>query len=181
VKFAERNDAWDFEIVMRRNDDCDATGCVLASTFFPDAGRHSFLMYPILFRQTPEEQVATLEHEIGHVFGLRHFFAKLRETDAPSEIFGTHVKFTIMNYGAESRLTPADRSDLKNLYQLAWSRKLTHVNGTPIQFVTPFHGAGAAVGEVVPGPFAPASPEFEAQPLAAFTTRFGSQLAFRAT
>src|SRR5262245_35244116 len=33
VKFAEKTDAWDFEIVMRQADDCDATGCVLASAF----------------------------------------------------------------------------------------------------------------------------------------------------
>src|SRR5688572_25930885 len=46
VKFAERDDNWDFEIVMRRTNDCDANGCVLASAFFPDAGRHKLTLYP---------------------------------------------------------------------------------------------------------------------------------------
>jgi hypothetical protein len=75
VKFAERKDAWDFEIVMRQNADCDINGCVLASAFFPDAGRHQLLLYPTMFEQDREEQVETLIHELGHVFGLRHFFA----------------------------------------------------------------------------------------------------------
>jgi hypothetical protein len=34
VKFTEDNDVWDFEIVMKRNDDCGASGSVLASAFF---------------------------------------------------------------------------------------------------------------------------------------------------
>src|SRR5687768_10571369 len=52
VKFAERSDAWDFEIVMRRNDNCDANGCVLASAFFPDGGRHQLVLYPKMFAQS---------------------------------------------------------------------------------------------------------------------------------
>src|SRR5262245_8389845 len=80
VKFAERTDASDFEIVMRKTDDCDANGCVLASAFFPDSGRHQLTLYPKLFTQPRQEQVETLAHEIGHVFGLRHFFANLSET-----------------------------------------------------------------------------------------------------
>src|SRR5215211_998013 len=37
VKFSERTDAWDFEIVFRKSPECDINGCVLASAFFPDA------------------------------------------------------------------------------------------------------------------------------------------------
>src|SRR6202007_1740614 len=36
IRFTEKSDAWDFEIVMRKADDCDINGCVLASAFFPD-------------------------------------------------------------------------------------------------------------------------------------------------
>ncbi len=46
VKFTKKDDVWDFEIVMRRGDDCDINGCVLASAFFPDAGRHQLTLYP---------------------------------------------------------------------------------------------------------------------------------------
>ena len=143
IKFAERSDAWDFEIVMRKNPDCDMNGCVLASAFFPDAGRHQLTIYPTMFEQIREEQVATLVHEIGHVFGLRHFFANISETPWASEIFGVHDNFSIMNYGDESILTDNDKNDLKRLYELAWSGALTHINGTPIRFVRPFHTVGA--------------------------------------
>ena len=95
-------------------------------------------------------------HEIGHVFGLRHFFANISENEWPSQIFGTHSAFSIMNYGHDSVLTPKDKSDLKRLYQLAWSGKLTHINGTPIRLMRPYHESGAsptsmlAVSEVQP-------------------------------
>ena len=143
VKFAEKSDVWDFEIVMRRNDDCDNTGCVLASAFFPDAGRHQLVLYPKMFTQSREDQIETLAHEIGHVFGLRHFFANVSETAFPSQIFGAHKPFSIMNYGNKTQLTSDDRGDLKRLYQMAWKGQLTHINGTPIKLVKPFHAIGA--------------------------------------
>lgn len=144
VKFAERDDAWDFEIVMMKADDCAGGGCVLASAFFPDAGRHELTLYPKLFEQTREEQVETLVHEIGHVFGLRHFFANISESEWPSLIFGTHSAFSIMNYGTNSVLTPKDKADLKRLYQLVWSSKLLHINDTPIKLMRPYHESGAS-------------------------------------
>jgi hypothetical protein len=149
IKFAKRDDAWDFEIVMKKAADCDTSGCVLASAFFPDAGRHALTIYPTMFEQDKTEQVETLIHEIGHTFGLRHFFAKISETSSESEIFGKHVKFSIMNYGPDSRLTEDDRTDLKKLYQQAWSGQLTHINGTPIKFMKPFHTTGAGSEELV--------------------------------
>jgi hypothetical protein len=119
---------------------------VLASAFFPDAGRHKLYVYPILFRQPHQEQVETLCHEIGHSFGLRHFFAKVSETGSPSELFGKQKKFTIMNYGSLSKLTKTDKADLKKLYTLAWSGQLTQINGTPIHLVKPYHTLPAMTG-----------------------------------
>lgn len=161
VRFAQRNDAWDFEIVMRSADDCEDGGCVLASAFFPDAGRHQLLIYPMMFTQNRAEQVETLVHEIGHVFGLRHFFAQISETKWASEIFGTHDPFSIMNYGTQSVLTDADKADLKRLYKLAWNGSLTQINGTPIRFVKPYHTLGAPESMVA---VAPAQPVFAPQP-----------------
>ena len=142
IKFTQSDSAWDFEIVMRPGDDCSPTGCVLASAFFPDAGRHELVIYPKMFTQARNEQIETLVHEIGHIFGLRHFFAMISETAWPAEVFGEHNPFSIMNYGAASVLTDADRRDLAGLYQLAWSGQLTHINRTPIRFVRPFHESG---------------------------------------
>lgn len=149
IKFAERDDAWDFEIVVRDTDRCSINGCVLASAFFPDAGRHELRIYPKMFDQDREEQVETLIHEIGHSFGLRHFFANISEGQWPSTIFGTHKRFTIMNYGPDSKLTAEDKSDLKNLYRLVWSGELTEINGTPIRLVRPFHTIGASPDSMV--------------------------------
>lgn len=149
VKFAKRDSAWDFEIVMRESDRCSIHGCVLASAFFPDAGQHELKLYPKMFQQSHQEQLETLVHELGHTFGLRHFFADVKETGFPSEIFGTHDKFSIMNYGAESFLTDADKMDLERLYRQAWAGDLTQINGTPIRLVTPFHSSGSAPESLV--------------------------------
>ncbi len=142
IKFKEDKDVWDFEMVVRKGDDCDRSGCVLASAFFPDPGRHELLLYPKMFTQTKKEQVETLIHEIGHVFGLRHFFAQVSETEWPSEIFGRHRKFSIMNYGNLSKLTSTDKKDLRRLYEQVWTGALTHINGTPVRLVKPFNTLG---------------------------------------
>lgn len=139
IGFAETDDVWDFEIVMRRNDDCDASGCVLASAFFPDGGRHTLDIYPRMLTQSHKEQVDTLIHELGHIFGLRHFFADVSETSFPWAKYGYESKFTIMNYGELSELTNADLHDLRELYLRAWSGELQHINGTRIALVEPFH------------------------------------------
>ena len=84
------------------------------------------------------EQVETMAHEFGHVFGLRHFFAPVSETAWAAEIFGTHSSFSIMNYGAKSVMTDADKDDLRQLYEQVWRGDLTEINGTPVQQVRPF-------------------------------------------
>jgi hypothetical protein len=142
VRFSERNDVWDFEVVMMNADNCNPSGCVLASAFFPDAGRHELRIYPKMFSQPRNEWTETLVHEIGHVFGLRHFFAKVRESAWPSHVFGTHSPFSIMNYGSMSKLTAADKIDLKELYRLVWNGELTSINGTPIRLFRPYSESG---------------------------------------
>jgi len=62
-----------------------------------------------------------LEHEIGHIWGLRHYFAPLKEKSEKSVVFGKQLERTIMNYGTNSSLTPQDIDDLKELYNKAWS------------------------------------------------------------
>jgi hypothetical protein len=138
IRFTERSEAPDFEFVIRNADDCDPTGCVLASAFFPDHGQHRFVIYPEMFRQEENEQVETMAHEIGHIFGLRHFFANITETEAPSQLFGTDSRFSIMNYGDDSYLTFADKADLRALYEEVWSGRRTDINRTPIRLMTPF-------------------------------------------
>ncbi len=138
VRFSEVSDAWDFEVIFEANPRCNPNGCVLASAFFPDAGQHDLTIYRTLLDQPETEVVETLAHEIGHIFGLRHFFAKLSEGDFPSVIFGRHNKQSIMNYGHNSKMTARDKTDLKALYTMAWSGQLTAINGTPVKLVRPF-------------------------------------------
>lgn len=138
VKFHEDDDAWDFEITMR-SDNCNDFGCVLASAFFPQQGRDELVIYPKMFEQGRKEQVETLIHELGHIFGLRHFFAKISETNWPAEIFGKHDRFSIMNYENDSILTDYDISDLKRLYQLVWSGALKEINTTRIVTFDAYH------------------------------------------
>jgi hypothetical protein len=149
VKFAQRDDVWDFEIVIREADRCNINGCVLASAFFPDQGRHELVIYPKMFTQSKKEQIDTLVHELGHSFGLRHFFANISETRWASEVFGTHKPFTIMNYGSQSELTDDDKTDLKRLYQMAWNGELTEINGTQIRLVKPFNTIGGGPENLV--------------------------------
>lgn len=149
VKFTKAEQGWDFEVVVKAQEDCDINGCVLASAFFPGGGQQKLTIYPTMFSQDREEQIETLVHEIGHIFGLRHFFAQLKEAAAPSLLFGAQSNFTIMNYGPDSKLTEADKTDLKKLYQLAWSGQLTHINGTPVKFVKPFHTIGGALDQLI--------------------------------
>jgi hypothetical protein len=138
VRFTEVAEAWDFEVVFEETPKCNPVGCVLASAFFPDSGQHDLSIYSTLLDQPESEVVETLAHELGHVFGLRHFFAKVKEGAFPSVIFGTHNKRSIMNYGANSRMTAKDKSDLKALYKMVWSGQLTEINGTPVRLVRPF-------------------------------------------
>lgn len=132
-------DAWSFEVAMRDSDRCSTSGCTLASAFVPEAGRHELVLYPKMFTQSRKEQVDTFIHEIGHVFGLRHFFANIAERRWPSVIFGTHRPFSIMNYGHNSELTEDDRSDLRLLYNKVWNNELVEINRPRIVLVRPFH------------------------------------------
>ena len=98
-----------------------------------------------MFTQARKEQVDTFIHEIGHIFGLRHFFANVSETAWPSEIFGRHENFSIMNYGALSELTDADKDDLTAAVPVGVERRAdTHQrDADPV---------GRAVQRTGPGP-----------------------------
>lgn len=140
VRFREDNDNYDFEISCSSFQPIINGGPLAASSFLPNELRAKFVIYPALrkmFEENAETALQVLCHELGHIFGLRHFFALVEERGFSAEIFGTHSKFTIMNYGPDSRLTDTDRSDLKMLYQEAWAGRLTTINRTSISLISP--------------------------------------------
>lgn len=139
IRFDENSDNSDFEILVDHRPRCSPQGCTLARAFFPDAGRHQLIIYPSMFEQNRQEQIETMAHEIGHIFGLRHFFAPDQESQWASVIFGEHRPFSIMNYGNNSFLTDTDRNDLKTFYDAVWSGRLREINRTPIRQFRPFH------------------------------------------
>ncbi len=139
VRFSENSNLWDFQLRIEADSNCSPSGCTLARAFFPDPGRNNLVLFPTMFEQSRKEQVDTMIHELGHIFGLRHFFAQISETAWASEVFGEHNSFSIMNYGNLSELTDDDKNDLAQLYRLAWSGELTDVNGTPIRFISSYH------------------------------------------
>jgi hypothetical protein len=160
VRFNEVVDRWDFEIAVTAQANCTPAGCTLARAFFPDSGRHDLLIYPTMLEQPYQEQIETLAHEVGHIYGLRHFFAHITEQRWASEIFGEHSPFSIMNYGAQSVMTDNDRQDLQRLYAGAWSGEIIDINGTPIRLVQPFSAAPTPHAFAAPTPpaFAAATP-----------------------
>jgi hypothetical protein len=139
VRFKEVSEPPDFEVYIEKFDRCTPAGCTLASAFFPTPGREKLFVYPKMFTQIQKEQVDTLVHEIGHIFGLRHFFANEKERNFPSVVFGDHNPFTIMNYGTLSELTEQDKLDLKKLYDAVWSGSIYEINRTPIKLFSPYH------------------------------------------
>ncbi|CAO3567828.1 unnamed protein product [Mortierella alpina] len=134
VSFVEDNDLWDFEIYVLNTSLCRGNNYVLAGAFFPGGGQQKLELYPTMFEALFEDQVSTLTHELGHVFGLRHWFAKSEDADSG----WTSQPFTIMNYGEKSMLTENDKKDLKLLYKLAWSGELKKINSTPIVLFKPY-------------------------------------------
>lgn len=138
IQFQETSGDFDFEVVTMA-DNCNAEGaCSLASAFFPNSDQNKVVIFPRLFTLETSKQVDTIAHEMGHIFGLRHFFAQEKEGQWQSEIFGHHNPLTIMNYGELSTLTEQDKADLKRLYSLVWSGELNDINGLPVDLFSPF-------------------------------------------
>lgn len=148
ITFVEDSNLWDFEISLRNASDCRDGGCVLAGAFFPGGGQQKLELYPTMFEKSMDVQVSTLTHELGHIFGLRHWFAKAEDEEVgwTSEVFGHNEAFTIMNYGEKSMLTNEDKRYLKLLYKLVWSSELKKINTTPIVLFKPYSAHSPTAG-----------------------------------
>lgn len=122
------NDHTDFVVILYDEvNEIENGRFVLGQAFFPNTKTKRFHIWA-----TPEELkdelVVTIEHELGHVFGLRHYFG-ISEEVAPGVVgevayykHDPNDERSIMNYGeAGSSITSKDKSDLKSLYNLVWT------------------------------------------------------------
>jgi len=102
VSFEEVQQDSDFIISMSPYRNCSPrSGCTLASAFFPDVGDRIIRIFPNFITDNPNADAATtvMAHELGHVFGLHHWFLKSNR-QVRVEIFGRdRDPVTIMNYG----------------------------------------------------------------------------------
>jgi len=142
----------DFFYGLTSGNDCNPNGgCVMASAFFPSQNIERLWIFPKLLETPMEYQFEVMAHELGHIFGLRHYFAQEKETQFPAVIFGEHSKFSIMNYGSDAVLTETDRRDLVLFYKGVWNRQITHIGDMPIDLViprsaiSPSHKYGASI------------------------------------
>jgi hypothetical protein len=99
----------------------------IASTFFPHYGSKVFIIYKRFFRQTDEEQMLTLRHELGHILGLRHEHIwkngeQVEETYLPAQIINAYDPASIMfyperpGYAGNGRLSALDKAGIRQLY-----------------------------------------------------------------
>lgn len=128
-----------FKVVFEEQDEEDDEGKVtLAEAFFPKAfkrgiptPRPELRVFPAFWEDDATERHVTLCHEFGHIFGLRHFQAA--DEDNRFVQHGTDSETTVMNQGG---VTEVDRTDLRSLYEGAWSGQLTMLGSHRIAFVS---------------------------------------------
>jgi hypothetical protein len=131
VEGPKDSDDTDFTVVLYNDFFRYQGGYVLGQAFFPNTESKVFHIWP-----APEgvgNYVSTIEHELGHVFGLRHWFG-MQEGNVVYFRFDENDPVSIMNYGRDSKLTAKDKKDLKAFYHAIWSGRNLHL--TDVQFGT---------------------------------------------
>ncbi|KAI0384340.1 hypothetical protein F5Y04DRAFT_227186 [Hypomontagnella monticulosa] len=95
----------------------------LADSFFPGDPRHQqrLCVYEVAFGKESHGWMANVFcHELGHILGLRHEFARERELGSPAMLLGESNGSSIMNYFDELGKMGIQKSDydgVKRFYQ----------------------------------------------------------------
>ncbi|KAK6344826.1 hypothetical protein TWF718_006779 [Orbilia javanica] len=122
----------------------DKKGSVLASSFFPDRKAHKRVLrvYPEAFKYSEDCLVGLFGHESGHILGLRHEFAKVKESYSACVVYGGDDKNSIMNYYddlSKLKVSEDDKKNLRELYDYIYSRDppFDEYGGFRIQLINP--------------------------------------------
>lgn len=113
-------------------------GSVLASAYFPNQRDLNFVYVYTEAFASPVWKAnlwKVLTHELGHVIGLRHEFAKEKETASSAVQIGEMNELSVMNYRREPpEIQPSDIASTKEFYQMPAGTKIA---GTPIEDYVP--------------------------------------------
>ncbi|KAK6507233.1 hypothetical protein TWF481_005683 [Arthrobotrys musiformis] len=119
-----------------------AAGNVYARSFFPNTTTPPVLKIYELGIKNFHAMVNILAHEIGHILGLRHEFArrKPKELTEPAVLFGAENPSSVMNYHhdlLDCKVTEQDRQELRRFYTSAYTHGWDQYQGLRIKFVSP--------------------------------------------
>ncbi|UKZ75968.1 hypothetical protein TrVFT333_003664 [Trichoderma virens FT-333] len=110
---------------------------VYAYSFFPMTSRGKLLVCPLSFSDGNSKHLANiLTHEIGHILGLRHEFAHVKEAKNPSVLFGSEDPRSVMNYYPNPSDLQVSQYDLEGL-RMVYAYDQPMYMGLPIVDISP--------------------------------------------
>jgi hypothetical protein len=94
-------------------------GGVLAEAFFPnDKPLSGLFVYKSALQPSNLNYLRNiLQHELGHVLGLRHEFALKKERTLKAVRFGTINPLSVMSYTFPPNIQPSDEKDTRDFYE----------------------------------------------------------------
>ncbi|KAL6794415.1 hypothetical protein J3E68DRAFT_373922 [Trichoderma sp. SZMC 28012] len=120
----QRHDKATFAVMYEHEDNDDAC----ARSFFPnDKAPHTLMVYA-KSREELDFLANILAHEIGHILGLRHERAHVRERDDRSELIGIENLRSVMNYHSHASKFRVKNSDLEGLDRFYALKQLEYKN-----------------------------------------------------
>ena len=103
-----------------------STAYTFAMSFFPNSKKRIMYVYEWSFQDKYwHSMVNIFLHELGHVMGLRHEFAAIKEKEAPAVPYGPANKLSVMNYFKDPKdiwIQKSDAEYAKKFYELDENR-----------------------------------------------------------